>query len=82
MEITKHNVDMMAAPAKDIADHIRDIETIIHARKLSTVGVFELERYKEAVIDLFINECKRILISQKTPSEAQSQQAQKDEVQS
>jgi hypothetical protein len=45
--------------AKKYADHLRDIDTIIAAKKsTSRTDVSPLEKYKEAVIDLFKEEMK------------------------
>jgi hypothetical protein len=51
--------NVYAEKTKKFADNIRDIETLIAAKKSSSKpDVFFLEQYKEAVIDLFMEESK------------------------
>lgn len=66
MEITKHDMDMMKGFTKEVADHIRDINTIIEARQAAGwMNVHELEKYKEAVTDLFIKETTQHTLASK-----------------
>jgi hypothetical protein len=58
-KLTWQQMDFETGIMKKYADHLMDIDAIIASIKASSKpDVFALERYKEAVIDLFIEECK------------------------
>lgn len=79
MELTLQHIDFLRSPAKQFAEHVESINVLINSRKLTTSGLFELEKYKEAVIDLFINNYLMKVCNDATPdAKAAPLQAQQD----
>lgn len=57
MTVTKQDMYLMRDFTKDVADHLSNINTIIEGRlSCGYCEVHDLQKYKEAVIDLFIKE--------------------------
>lgn len=71
MEITIRDFEKMIGPAKQYADHIRDIETLYN-NSATAEGVNAFKEYKEAVVDLFVKERFKFQAPQASP-ELQSQ---------
>lgn len=81
MEITKHDMDMMKGLTKEVADHIRDIDTIMEGRvSCGYMHAYELQKYKEAVIDLFIKEMQVHILPGKFGAKPEPSPIRQDEI--